>query len=211
MHRPARDLRPCQPVGCQQHDPGPLGDPGLGAPVPGPPLQLDPVGIGDRQNAHAIRHKTLSRYPELRLKRNTRQTTRQQQQSGRGDRGQSEDRPIGGATVLTNANGFTLYSFAPDTPAKSNCDGSCAQSWPPVTGPATASGVTGTFATITRSDGSVQATFDGHPLYTFAGDTAPGQNNGNGLNTAGGLWHEVTTSGTAQASSSSSGSGGGGY
>ena len=102
---------------------------------------------------------------------------------------------IGGATVLTNASGFTLYSFAPDTPAKSNCNGTCAQSWPPVTGPATAAGVTGTFGTITRSDGSVQATFDGHPLYTFAGDTAPGQAKGNGLNVAGGLWHEVTTSG----------------
>jgi predicted lipoprotein with Yx(FWY)xxD motif len=118
---------------------------------------------------------------------------------------------IGGATVLTNANGFTLYSFAPDTPTKSNCNGTCAQNWPPVTGPATASGVTGTFATIKRSDGSVQATFDGHPLYTFAGDTAPGQAKGNGLNVAGGLWHEVTTSGTAPAGSSSSGSGGGGY
>ncbi len=102
---------------------------------------------------------------------------------------------IGGATVLTNANGFTLYSFAPDTPTKSNCDGTCAQSWPPLTGPATAAGVTGTFGTITRSDGSVQATFDGHPLYTFVGDTAPGQAKGNGLNAAGGLWHEVTTSG----------------
>ena len=78
-------------------------------------------------------------------------------------------------------------------------------------GPATASGVTGTFATINRSDGSVQATFDGHPLYTFAGDTAPGQAKGNGLNAAGGLWHEITTSGTAPAGSSSSGSGGGGY
>jgi hypothetical protein len=43
-----------------------------------------------------------------------------------------------------------------------------------------------------------QTTFDGHPLYTFVGDTAPGQNKGNGLNTAGGLWHEVTTSGTAR-------------
>ena len=102
---------------------------------------------------------------------------------------------IGGATVLTNASGFTLYSFAPDTPATSNCTGTCAQSWPPLTGPATAAGVTGTFGTITRSDGSVQATFDGHPLYTFAGDTAPGQAKGNGLNVAGGLWHEVTTSG----------------
>jgi predicted lipoprotein with Yx(FWY)xxD motif len=118
---------------------------------------------------------------------------------------------IGGATVLTNAKGFTLYSFAPDTSTTSHCNGSCAQNWPPVTGPATASGVTGTFATITRSDGSVQAIFDGHPLYTFVGDTAPGQAKGNGLNAAGGLWHEITTSGTAPAGSSSSGSGGGGY
>ena len=118
---------------------------------------------------------------------------------------------IGGATVLTNAKGFTLYSFAPDTPTKSNCNGTCAQNWPPVTGPAKASGVTGTFGTIKRSDGSTQATFDGHPLYTFVGDTAPGQAKGNGLNVAGGLWHEITTSGTAPAGSSSSGSGGGGY
>ncbi|HEY3953372.1 MAG TPA: hypothetical protein VGM53_08365 [Streptosporangiaceae bacterium] len=115
---------------------------------------------------------------------------------------------IGGATVLTNAGGFTLYSFAPDTSAKSNCNGTCAQNWPPIKGPTTASGVTGTFGTIKRSDGSVQATFDGHPLYTFVGDTAPGQNKGNGLNAAGGLWHEITTSGTAPAGSSSSGSGG---
>src|SRR6478736_5502433 len=53
---------------------------------------------------------------------------------------------IGGATVLTNAKGFTLYSFAPDTPTKSNCNGTCAQFWPPVKGPATASGVKGTLA-----------------------------------------------------------------
>ena len=118
---------------------------------------------------------------------------------------------IGGVTVLTNAAGFTLYSFAPDTPAKSNCNGTCAQNWPPVHGPATAAGVTGTFGTIKRSDGSVQATFDGHPLYAFAGDTAPGQAKGNGLNAAGGLWHEITTSGTATAGSSSPGSGGAGY
>ena len=98
---------------------------------------------------------------------------------------------IGGATVLTSASGFTLYSFAPDTSTTSNCNGTCAQNWPPVTGPATASGVTGTFGTIKRADGSVQATFDGHPLYTFVGDTAPGQAKGNGLNVAGGLWHKL--------------------
>ena len=118
---------------------------------------------------------------------------------------------IGGATVLTNAKGFTLYSFAPDTPTKSNCNGACAQFWPPVKGPATASGVKGTFGTIKRSDGSTQATFDGHPLYTFAADTAPGQAKGNGLNAAGGLWHEITTSGTAAPASTSSPAGGGGY
>ena len=118
---------------------------------------------------------------------------------------------IGGATVLTNSKGFTLYSFAPDTSTTSKCNGTCAQNWPPVTGPATASGVTGTFGTIKRSDGSAQATFDGHPLYAFVGDTAPGQAKGNGLNAAGGLWHEITTSGTAPAGSSSSGSGSGGY
>ena len=118
---------------------------------------------------------------------------------------------VGGVTVLTNAKGFTLYAFAPDTSATSKCNGACAQNWPPVHGPATASGVTGTFGTIKRSDGSAQATFDGHPLYTFTGDTAPGQAKGNGLNAAGGLWHEITTSGTAPAGSSSTGSGGGGY
>ena len=117
---------------------------------------------------------------------------------------------IGGATVLTNAKGFTLYSFAPDTPTKSNCNGTCAQNWPPVKGPATAPGVKGTFGTIKRADGATQATFDGHPLYTFVGDTAPGQAKGNGLNAAGGLWHEVTTSGSTPAGGSSSGSGGGG-
>jgi predicted lipoprotein with Yx(FWY)xxD motif len=121
---------------------------------------------------------------------------------------------IGGATVLTSSKGFTLYSFAPDTATTSKCNGTCAQNWPPLKGPVTAAGVTGTFGTIKRSDGSAQATFDGHPLYTFAGDTAAGQAKGNGLNAAGGLWHEITTSGTAApapAGGSSPGSSGGGY
>ena len=88
---------------------------------------------------------------------------------------------INGAAVLTNAKGFTVYSFAPDTPTTSKCNGSCAHSWPPVEGPATAGpGVTGTLGTITRSDGTIQATYKGHPLYTYLGDTAPGQAKGNG-------------------------------
>jgi predicted lipoprotein with Yx(FWY)xxD motif len=102
---------------------------------------------------------------------------------------------IGGATVVTNAKGFTLYWFVPDTATTSKCNGSCATFWPPVKGPATAgTGVTGKLATITRADGSVQATYNGHPLYTYVGDHAPGQATGNGLNANGGVWHEVTVS-----------------
>ena len=120
---------------------------------------------------------------------------------------------IGGVTVLTNAKGFTLYWFAPDTSPTSKCNGQCATFWPPVKGPATAgSGVTGKLATITRADGTVQATYDGHPLYTYKGDTAPGQDKGNNLNASGGLWHDVTASGAAApASSQSTSSGSGGY
>ena len=116
---------------------------------------------------------------------------------------------IGGTEVLTNSAGLTLYWFAPDTSTTSNCTGSCATYWPPVKGPATASGVKGKFATIKRSNGSVQATYNGHPLYTYSGDTAPKQALGNGLNVNGGVWHEATTSGTAKHGGSSSGSGGG--
>jgi len=118
---------------------------------------------------------------------------------------------IGGATVLTNSKGFTLYSFALDTPATSHCNGTCAQNWPPVTGSVTAPGVKGTFGTIKRSDGSVQATFDGHPLYTFAADTSPGQAKGNGLTAFGGVWHEDTTSGSAAPASTPASGGGAGY
>ena len=122
---------------------------------------------------------------------------------------------IGSATVLTNAKGFTLYWFVPDTATKSNCNGSCAHYWPPVKGPVTAgAGVTGTLATIKRADGSVQATWNGHPLYTYISDSAPGQAKGNGLNLSGGVWHEVTISGSGAAAptaTQTAKSGGGGY
>jgi predicted lipoprotein with Yx(FWY)xxD motif len=121
-------------------------------------------------------------------------------------------RTIGGQQVLTNAQGMTLYWFAPDTSTTSKCTGSCATYWPPVKGPVTAgSGVTGTVGTITRSGGTKQATYDGHPLYTYAGDTAPGQNKGNGLNVSGGLWYEMTVSGATPGASAKASSSSGGY
>ena len=103
---------------------------------------------------------------------------------------------INGTAVVTNSAGKTLYWFAPDTSTTSKCTGSCSTYWPPVTGPVTAgSGVTGTLSTITRPDGTKQATYDGHPLYTYISDSAPGQTSGNNLNLNGGLWHDEPITG----------------
>jgi predicted lipoprotein with Yx(FWY)xxD motif len=103
---------------------------------------------------------------------------------------------IGGVKVLTSSKGLTLYLFAPDTPSSSKCYTSCAQYWPPVLGaPKAGPGVTGTLGTIHRSDGSVQATYNGHPLYTYIADTGPGQDHGNNLNINGGLWKVIPVSG----------------
>jgi len=103
---------------------------------------------------------------------------------------------IHGVAVVTNSKGLTLYWFVPDTSTKSVCNGTCAAYWPPVTGKPTAGpGVTGTIGTIKRADGSTQATYDAHPLYTYAGDSGPGQASGNNINLNGGVWHEVTASG----------------
>jgi predicted lipoprotein with Yx(FWY)xxD motif len=136
---------------------------------------------------------------------------------------------VGGREVLTDSAGFVLYWFALDTPTKSNCNGSCATYWPPVIGtPSLASGVTvsGKLGTIKRSDGQLQATYDGHPLYTFKSDTSAGMDSGNALDAAGGLWWAMTasgakikakgssssgSSGSTPSPSSSSGSGGYGY
>ena len=105
---------------------------------------------------------------------------------------------VGGATVVTNGKGFTTYWFAPDTATTSKCNGSCATAWPPVAGPAKAgSGVTGKLGTIKRSDGAEQATYNGHPMYTFTGDKSPGEATGNGVNAFGGLWHKISESGSA--------------
>ena len=89
--------------------------------------------------------------------------------------------------VLTGPTGLTLYTHAGDSAASSTCTGGCATAWPPLTVPAGGSatggtGVTGTFATLTRADGSVQVTYNGMPLYGWQGDSKPGDVTGNGVN-----------------------------
>jgi predicted lipoprotein with Yx(FWY)xxD motif len=111
-------------------------------------------------------------------------------------------------TVLVDSQGYVLYWFAPDTSTASNCNGSCASYWPPVIGaPTAASGVSlpGKLGTITRQDGQVQATYDGHPLYTYLADKSAGQATGNNVNASGGLWYAMTPSGDKASASSGSG------
>ena len=103
---------------------------------------------------------------------------------------------VDGVTVLTDANGLTLYWFAPDTATTSKCTGACAAYWPPVIGiPRAGPGVTGTLGTVSRGSHTIQATYDGHPLYTYIGDNHPGQANGNKVDLNGGYWYEVRVSG----------------
>ena len=96
-------------------------------------------------------------------------------------------------TVLTNAEGRTLYYLNTDTATTSNCTGTCAGTWPPLifTGPGSptsASSLTGTLSAVTDANGD-QAEYNGHLLYTYAQDTAPGQANGEGV---GGKWFVAT-------------------
>jgi predicted lipoprotein with Yx(FWY)xxD motif len=87
--------------------------------------------------------------------------------------------------VLTNKEGRTLYTFDKDSSGRSNCSGGCAAAWPPfaVANPALAGG---DFSIVAREDGGTQWAFKGKPLYFFAGDTKPGERNGDGQ---GGTWH----------------------
>ncbi len=103
-------------------------------------------------------------------------------------------------TVLVTAGGLTLYWFANDTASQSNCNGSCATYWKPLLGTAAAASGASLphgFGTIKRSDGQTQITYDGHPLYTYTGDTTAGQINGNGLDASGGMWWAITPTGSA--------------
>jgi predicted lipoprotein with Yx(FWY)xxD motif len=126
-------------------------------------------------------------------------------------------------TYLTDGSGRTLYLWMADTGSTSMCSGSCASAWPPVTAsgtPSAGSGVTASQLGLSkRSDGTEQVTYDGHPLYYFAGDTAAGQTNGQGSNGFGAAWWIVSPSGSAitaagakagaSASASSTGAAGG--
>ncbi len=88
--------------------------------------------------------------------------------------------------ILTTAQGFTLYTFPSDRNGISSCTGSCASVWPALTVPSGTSptsgpGVPGTVSAVAQPDGSHQVTCDGSPLYTFVGDSSPGQATGNGV------------------------------
>jgi len=102
---------------------------------------------------------------------------------------------------LSDSNGRALYLWVADTTSTSTCDGGCATAWPPLitTGKPTAAGdaKAGDLATTKRSDGALQVTYDGHPLYYFAGDAAAGQTNGQGSDGYGAKWWLVDPSGSA--------------
>ncbi len=126
---------------------------------------------------------------------------------------------------LTAGSGRAVYLWAKDGMNMSACTGACAAAWPPVpaTGTLTATGgaKASDLGTITRSDGTKQVTYDGHPLYYFVGDSAAGQTNGQGSDNFGAKWWLVASSGAkitasdtaaaAAAPAPSSSSAGGGW
>jgi predicted lipoprotein with Yx(FWY)xxD motif len=107
--------------------------------------------------------------------------------------------PTSLGTILVDGKGKTVYDFAADKGTTSACTGSCASVWPPVKAPsplpASLPGVTGPIGTTARPDGTRQLTVAGHPVYTFSGDSAPGQTNGQGVVLNGGLWTVVSPAG----------------
>ena len=92
---------------------------------------------------------------------------------------------IGGKSVLTDANGMTLYTFDKDTAGVSNCYDDCAANWPPVTAAADAK-ADGEFTIVDRTDGTKMWAHEGMPLYLWVKDTKPGDVTGDGV---GGVWH----------------------
>ena len=102
--------------------------------------------------------------------------------------------------ILTDADGNTVYLFEKDENGMSNCSGGCAAEWPPVTTSGSAKAGSGAddslLGTVKRDDGSEQVTYDDHPLYTYSGDTKPGDTNGNGLELYGAEWYAMTPDGS---------------
>ena len=102
-------------------------------------------------------------------------------------------------TFLVDANGKTLYLFEADTTSQSTCNGQCAGAWPPLLtsgAPVAGNGVNaGLLGTTARSDGTMQVTYKGHPLYGFVVDKAAGDTKGEGVLAFGAKWYVVGPSG----------------
>lgn len=102
-------------------------------------------------------------------------------------------------TILVDSKGFTLYDFHKDKGNKSACYGACAGTWPPLTTEGTPQAMSGAEAaklgTTKRTDGTLQVTYAGHPLYTYAADTKPGDAKGNDFSSFGGEWYALQPSG----------------
>jgi len=108
-------------------------------------------------------------------------------------------RKLNVGTALVDGSGRTLYLFEADKGDKSMCNGACASLWPPDTVTAKPKAGTGVDAaklgTTKRSDGTLEVTYNGHPLYRYAPDTQPGQDTGQGLNQFGAKWYVVGAAG----------------
>jgi len=96
--------------------------------------------------------------------------------------------------VLVDSHGYTLYDFHKDKGTKSSCYGACAKVWPPLTTSATPQPSNGASA-AKRSDGTLQVTYAGHPLYTYVADKKPGEANGNDFSSFGAQWYALKSSG----------------
>jgi predicted lipoprotein with Yx(FWY)xxD motif len=103
--------------------------------------------------------------------------------------------------VLVDGSGRTLYLFEKDQPNQSACSGACVAAWPVDQSsgtPKVGSGVKASLlGTIKRGDGATQVTYNQHPLYYYAGDSQPGQHNGQGVNAFGATWFVVAPAGAA--------------
>jgi predicted lipoprotein with Yx(FWY)xxD motif len=97
-------------------------------------------------------------------------------------------------TILTDTKGLTLYYFTPDTSTTSNCTGGCTAAWPPLlvtraNSPTSETALPGKLTAVDNTNGT-QVQYNGHFLYTYTEDNAPGQTNGEG---SGGKWFVATT------------------